>query len=278
MVFLSFFDIGYKIQVDDETIGYTNNILKTQDIINTYLTNTECLNGGYIKMDKNIKYKFAIFFKCKLTSQDDILYYVHNNSKRYYKMFSIKYNDDEIFCLTSGDVENIYNELQDFDAQKNLLVDEYYNDFIIVNNSDEINEFINNYKNSFTNDYFYSFRRPTSRGTITSRYGSRWGRMHTGIDIADELNTQINAAQDGVVVSAGYAGAYGNLIQIEHKYGYITYYAHCNKILVKKGDLVKQGQLIANMGSTGRSTGVHVHFEIRLNGKILNPYDCIFER
>lgn len=278
MTFLSFFDIGYKIQTDDEIIGYTNNILKTQDIINTYLTNTKCLNDGYIKMDKNIEYKFAIFFKCKLTSQDDILYYVHNNSKRYYKMFSIKYKDDEIFCLTSGDVENIYNELQDFDAQKNLLVDEYYDTFIIVSNSDKVNEFINNYKNSFVNDYFYSFRRPTSRGIVTSRYGSRWGRMHTGVDIADELNTKITASQDGVVISTGYAGAYGNLIQIEHKYGYTTYYAHCNKILVEEGDIVKQGQLIANMGSTGRSTGVHVHFEIRLNGKILNPYDCIFER
>lgn len=122
-----------------------------------------------------------------------------------------------------------------------------------------------------------TFTKPVRGGIITSRYGMRRGRLHTGIDIADKLNTDIYASQSGEVVCAGYNGNYGNLVIIEHNQGYESYYAHCNRILVHKGDLVEQGQLIAKMGMTGNATGSHVHFEIRQSGEILNPYEFIYE-
>lgn len=102
-------------------------------------------------------------------------------------------------------------------------------------------------------------------GTVTSGFGPRWGRMHQGLDIAGPVGTPIVAAADGVVMSSGWTdGGYGNLVKIQHPNGSITFYGHNQSLIVKKGESVKQGQVIAKMGSTGRSTGPHLHFEIRL--------------
>lgn len=122
----------------------------------------------------------------------------------------------------------------------------------------------------------FTFMKPVDAGVITSRYGMRRGKLHTGIDIADKLNSNIYASQSGEVVCSKYSGNYGNLVKIKHDNGYETYYAHCNKLLVKVGDIVEKGQLIAKMGMTGNATGSHIHFEIRLNGNILNPYEFIY--
>lgn len=273
--FSLFYNIGYIIQIDDEFIGYTNSKHKIEVLINEYLNDTENLNGGYIKMNKSIKYKLAIFFSSKEIEQKDIIYFLRNNSTRYYKMFVLENNGNKLFFLSSGDAHTIANDLNEFSSNENVCISEYYDTCLICSEEAEINKFVSDYKDSTINDYYYSFKKPILRGTVTSRYGGRWGRMHNGIDIADSLGTEIYASQDGSVIFSGNAGAYGNLIKIEHKYGYVTYYAHCNKLLVNVGDYVKQGQLIAQMGSTGRSTGSHVHFEVRHNGEILNPYDCI---
>ncbi len=114
-----------------------------------------------------------------------------------------------------------------------------------------------------------------SRGTLSSRFGSRWGRVHTGIDIANKTGTPIYAADGGKVSFSGTNGAYGYLVIIDHENGYQTYYAHCSKLLVKKGERVYKGQHIANVGNTGRSTGPHVHFEVRKNGTPINPLSFV---
>lgn len=115
-----------------------------------------------------------------------------------------------------------------------------------------------------------AFSNPT-RGRLTSPFGMRWGRRHTGIDIASSRGTTVSAADAGRVSFAGKNGSYGNLVIIDHENGYQTYYAHNNKLVVKKGDRVYKGQKIAEMGNTGRSTGVHLHFEVRKNGSPINP-------
>lgn len=107
-----------------------------------------------------------------------------------------------------------------------------------------------------------------AQGTFTSGYGQRWGRMHKGIDIAAPVGTPIFAAAGGEVVSAGWnSGGYGNLVEVRHSDGSLTRYAHNSRIMVRKGQEVKQGQQIASMGSTGFSTGPHLHFEIHPKGK-----------
>ena len=106
-----------------------------------------------------------------------------------------------------------------------------------------------------------------ARGVFTSGYGWRWGRMHRGIDIAAPVGTPVVSAAAGVVISAGWNdGGYGNLVEIRHNDGSVTVYAHNSRIVARTGAVVSQGELIAQMGSTGRSTGPHSHFEIRPRG------------
>lgn len=121
-------------------------------------------------------------------------------------------------------------------------------------------------------DLFNGYAWP-SKGIVTSGYGRRWGKMHKGIDIAAPIGTPIFASAAGEVVSAGWSsGGYGNLVKIKHIDGSITFYAHNSKILVRKGQQVQQGEQISEMGSTGFSTGPHLHFEIHPNGKgAVNP-------
>ena len=123
-----------------------------------------------------------------------------------------------------------------------------------------------------------TFRWPTS-GTLTSPFGYRYifGKtsFHSGIDIANRKGTDIVAADGGKVTYAGWKSGYGYVVIIDHTNGYETYYAHCSSMLVGVGDTVHKGQHIAEMGSTGRSTGNHCHFEVRYNGNTKNPMNYL---
>ncbi|MCY3996771.1 MAG: DUF5930 domain-containing protein [Rhodobacter sp.] len=106
---------------------------------------------------------------------------------------------------------------------------------------------------------------------VTSRFGPRWGRMHKGLDLAAEYGTPILATADGIVTFAGWLGDYGRIVKIRHEFGLETYYAHLAKIRVNKGQRVSHGDRIGDMGTSGRSTGTHLHYEVRANGKAINP-------
>lgn len=118
-----------------------------------------------------------------------------------------------------------------------------------------------------------SFAHPLKgAGSISSTYGARWGTFHKGMDFAASAGTPIYAAASGKVIYSGYnSGGYGNLIIIEHSNGYQTYYAHCSRLYANVGDTVSTGERIAGVGSTGDSTGNHLHFEVRKNGNPVNP-------
>lgn len=109
------------------------------------------------------------------------------------------------------------------------------------------------------------------RGSVTSEYGSRWGRMHAGIDIAAPAGTPIRAAKAGEVIHAGTMSGYGNVVIIDHGGGFSTLYAHQSRLASSDGQSVGQGAVIGYVGSTGRSTGPHLHFETRVNGSAQNP-------
>ena len=114
---------------------------------------------------------------------------------------------------------------------------------------------------------------PTT-GVVTSPYGLRWGGsdFHPGMDIANDMGTPIVATADGIVDYAGWnAGGYGNMVDIDHGNGIMTRYGHASQVVVSTGQFVKRGQLIAYMGSTGFSTGPHVHYEVIINGQRVNP-------
>ena len=115
------------------------------------------------------------------------------------------------------------------------------------------------------------FLWPVTKGRLSSRFGRRWGRQHEGIDLAAPLGTPIRAADAGRVIYSGLARGYGKLILLKHDGGFVTVYAHNHQNLVQEGDPVARGQTIAKLGSTGHSTGPHVHFEIRDQGKPVDP-------
>ena len=108
-------------------------------------------------------------------------------------------------------------------------------------------------------------------GVLTSGFGWRWGRMHEGIDISCPSGTPVAAAAGGTVIYAGWMGGYGNLVVIDHGGGIATAYGHNTSVAVGTGQAVGQGQVIAYSGSTGHSTGPHVHFEVRINGAPVDP-------
>lgn len=120
-----------------------------------------------------------------------------------------------------------------------------------------------------------------AEGRLTSTFGNRknpFGRgvqFHQGIDIANSSGTDIKAAAKGVVIFSGNKAGYGKVIIIDHGNNYSTLYGHNRKLLVKVGDKVEKGQIIAKMGSTGRSTGPHLHFEIHKNGNPINPLEVL---
>lgn len=117
---------------------------------------------------------------------------------------------------------------------------------------------------------FEKFSWPV-KGVISSRYGLRWGRKHEGIDIAAKSGTPIVAAKSGRVIFSGRLGGYGNVVILRHTRDYETVYAHNRKNRVKKGQKVTEGQKIAEVGSTGRSTGPHLHFEVRHENRAKDP-------
>ena len=119
--------------------------------------------------------------------------------------------------------------------------------------------------------------RPASTGRFTSGFGVRYdpfngnAAMHAGVDLAGNYGDAIYAASDGVVTNAGWSGAYGQMIEIAHGKGIATRYGHLSRITARVGTEVKQGQIIGRMGSTGRSTGTHLHYEVRIDGRAVNP-------
>ncbi len=113
--------------------------------------------------------------------------------------------------------------------------------------------------------------RPLDEFRLTSGFGERWGRQHSGIDMALPTGSPVYAAKGGVVTCAAYSGSYGNLVKIDHGDGMETYYAHCSRLDVVAGQQVEAGQQIAAVGSTGNSTGPHLHFEVRVDGVARDP-------
>lgn len=118
---------------------------------------------------------------------------------------------------------------------------------------------------------FLRFLQPVQNAMISSPFGFRWGRPHQGVDLAAPVGSPIVAAESGKVLYSGWKQGYGNFIAIDHGHGMRTHYAHCSRLLARQGQTVRKGAVIARVGSTGSSTGPHLHFEVVANGVHRNP-------
>lgn len=164
---------------------------------------------------------------------------------------------------------------QAFKSYKNQLINEGNYSESEINSLYSLISEEENLESSFAVENL-SFIKPV-RGPMTSDFGPRKAPMsgastnHQGIDFDGETGDPVMASESGNVSHAGERGSFGNLVIIDHGNGYETYYAHLNSIDVSPGENVQKGQIVGALGSTGRSTGSHLHFEVRLNGKPIKP-------
>lgn len=170
------------------------------------------------------------------------------------------------------------NEIDTLDELKEQLAQM---DTLMTEQAETMNKLISDvdkqlaYLNALPDAWPLQGRITSWYGWRTNPYNSRSKEFHEGIDIASSYGSAIRAAGDGVVTFAGYKGSWGRMILISHGYGYVSQYTHNSSLLVKNGDKVKKGDVIARLGNTGRSTGPHLHFGVAKNGKWINPMDLL---
>ncbi len=121
-----------------------------------------------------------------------------------------------------------------------------------------------------------TYMYPVTNWVLTSNFGYRWGRLHAGVDVGVPIGTTVRASRGGQIITAGWVGGYGNCVMIDHGDGIVTVYGHLSEVTVSVGQYVDQGQQVALSGNTGRSTGPHLHFEIRVNGTAEDPLPYLY--
>jgi len=290
----------YKVTINGEKIGYCEDKESLQNKINDYMENGEegQKNVAFVQIDDMPEYQMCLQKKGITTNDEAIFNKIKATGITYYRYYTIADDGKEKLSVASfEEAENTIKELKKKESQNSkdlTIVEKYeielpelytqekavaklYEKKVVVVKSTTVYPTMNSSGFSTSRstttkkiNLGISFVRPTS-GVVTSRFGARWGSTHTGIDVGAPIGTPIYAAASGTVIFSGWKGTLGKLIVVNHGNGVQTYYAHCSSLLVSSGATVSAGQLIAKMGSTGRSTGPHLHFEIRVNGSALNP-------
>lgn len=283
------FKTVYAVVVNDQVIGYINNKESFQQQIDKKLATTENENVVFVTLD-NVEYEKKIASK-NLINEEETLDRLKDNAKSVYKVYEITYpeNEEAIYVYSQEEAEEITQKLKEeySEIEPNLSIQELYIEKEVTEESiklakEKLEQDLENKKNdklqkeieAKTINGIYIACAPVSTGRISSRYGSVEkirDHVHQGLDIAASYATPIKAVADGTVVSTGWSGGYGNLVIVDHGNGVRTYYGHCSSINSYVGQQVKAGDIIAKVGSTGNSTGNHLHFEIRVDGKYVNP-------
>ncbi len=300
----SFYKISYSVTINGEMVGYTDNKSKLQTEINDYIEKGESENTAFVQVESLPEYKVCLLKRDVQASDEDIFNIIKSAGTTYYRYYSINENDEEkLYVANFTEAEDIINQLKEKNSKNmdNITISEKYEtqmqDFTTVEDAVS-NLYVQKPQvtvaktkttsvgsvNTATTiaggkvSLGISLARPVS-GIISSRFGARSSirsSAHTGLDIATSTGTPVLAAASGTVTFSGRKGSYGNLLVITHSNGVQTYYGHCSKLYVSAGTTVTQGQTVAAVGSTGNSTGPHLHFEIRVNGVAYNPQNYLY--
>ena len=281
----------YEVSMSGEEIGFVEN--KNAFIENLRKEVEEGKNVDTVDLNEIPEYELKFVDRTLETNEKEVASKIEENLVVTYKYYEVALNDKELEKVnTIEDAENIVNQIKEENEGKELdltIVEKFtQNEEEAVTEDVElaktdiqikVEEIIQEKEEQERIDALPEINgiklavTPIS-GRISSRYGvssSIRSSRHTGLDIAATRGTPIKVVADGTVTFAKYNGSYGNLVKVDHGNGVETWYAHTNKMYVKVGDKVKAGDVIAAVGSTGNSTGPHLHLEIRINGKHVNP-------
>lgn len=291
----------YEIRIGNKAIGFVQEKQIIEDYINSSLDKEE--NIAFVNLKEPIEYTLQLVNRSEDSNNDTIKEQIENNISIEYTTYAITYNgEDKAYVSTMEDAEQVVEDIKEEYSSsytKKLGILQVYSDNIEEIKSLEtedatkkVAKVIDNSKQetavkvakasskSTVNGVQFTVK-PVS-GTITSRFGNRnspggiGSTNHKGLDIAAKTGTTIKAAASGTVTFAGYKGSLGNLVIINNGNGVETYYAHCSKLYVSKGDKVEAGDKIAAVGQTGTATGPHLHLEIHVNGTAVNPQKYLY--
>ena len=297
----------YSVTINGEAVGYSKDKSKLQAKINQYMENGDCeenSNIAFVQIDNLPEYKMCLLKRNIVTNDDEIFEKVKQSGVTYYKYYAILEGEEEkAYVSQFSEAEQVVAKLKEKDsnnvdkisilemydveikefAEVEATVAALYKEKVKIvvqpkkpKTTGKVNTSTNiSYQKAAIN---LNLIRPIS-GTITSRFGARSSirvSAHTGLDIAAPTGTKIKAAAAGTVTFSGYKGSYGYLTVIKHANGVETYYAHCSKLYYQAGTQVAQGQVIAEVGNTGNSTGPHLQLEVRVNGVAYNPQNYLY--
>lgn len=292
----------YSVTLNGEFIGYIENKSKLQKQINEYIKNGSEEHVAFVEIEDLPEYHLCLLKKDVTTNDEDIFNMVKSLGTVYYRYYAVlEDTEHKAYVETTEEAEKIIAQLKEkLSANKDKLtyievyetelkefttvetaVASLYQKPVVKKATKKVST--GNVNTSLkiskeNKNIGIDLIKPIS-GTISSRFGVRSSirvSAHTGLDIAAPKGTPIKAAAAGTVIYAGYKGSYGNLVVISHGNGVQTYYGHCSTLCVSAGDTVSQGAVIAKVGSTGNSTGNHLHLEVRLNGIALNPQNYVY--
>lgn len=298
----------YKVTISGEEIGYVQNKKEFKESLKTSLIE-ENKNVDNIELKSDPEYELKLINRETKTNEEQIASKIEEDAIITYKYYDIALNNETIETVnTIEEAEEIVNQAKNENTEQELdlsILEKY------TQNKDEVKVAeIEVAKTDVNNKITETLEKQEAEkqaeeaakkaqeeldampeingikiatkpisGTITSRYGesSRLRKStHTGLDISATTGTDIKAVASGTVTCAKYSGSYGNLIKIDHGNGVETWYGHISKMYVKVGQEVKAGDVIAAVGSTGNSTGPHLHLEIRINGTHVNPQKYLY--
>lgn len=287
----------YKVQIAGETLGFVKDKNSFINQINEKIRNQKEDNIAYINLINEPQYEKVLILRKKETNDNEIIEIIRKeNISIIYNYYEVALNNEVKATVDTLDeaeeiVKNIKEEFKDENFELDIQINEKYTIDYNEIDTEEIEvasnivekaakEMIEDSKAlAIINDVKIS-SLPVI-GSITSRYGevsNLRSHIHGGLDIASTTGTDIKAVSKGVVTYASSCGGYGNLVKIDHGNSVETYYGHCSKIYVKVGQEIEAGDVIAAVGSTGYSTGPHLHFEIRIDGNTINPQNYLYTK
>lgn len=287
----------YEVTTESETLGYISNCEQFEKIIKEEILNQKGQNVDSISLKEETKYERKLIARNKQTDEENIIQKLNDNVITTYKFYTVALNNKpQAYVDTIEEAEEvtkkIKSEYKGNDLELDLTIEEKYTD-----NAEEVKtETVKSAKKECEKTVESLLKEKEAKealavinginvsvlpvkGKISSRFGHvsriRSG-AHTGLDIACSTGTPIKVVSAGTVTCASYNGSYGNLIKVDHGKGVSTWYAHCSKIKVKVGQKVSAGDVIGAVGSTGNSTGSHLHLEIRIKDTAINPQRYIY--